>query len=52
MVDIVVLCDLVWMLESAYEYERSAVAMVVRQLLGVAELVVVEADQAWGALRA
>lgn len=52
MVDIVVLCELVWVLESAYGYERSAVALVVRQLLGVAELVVAEADQAWGALRA
>lgn len=51
-VDIMVLCELVWVLESAYEYDRSAVAMVLRQLLGVAELVVAEADQAWAALRA
>ena len=52
MVDVVVLCELVWVLESAYGYERSAVALVVRQLLGVAELVVVSSDQAWAALRA
>lgn len=51
MVDVVVLCELVWVLESAYGYERSAVALVLRQLLGVAELAVADADQAWAALR-
>ena len=51
-VDVVVLCELVWVLETAYGYGRSVVAQVVRQLLGVAELAVTSSDQAWAALRA
>ncbi|MGH8403114.1 MAG: PIN domain-containing protein [Gammaproteobacteria bacterium] len=51
-VDVVVLCELVWVLETAYGYGRDIVARVVRQLLGTAELAVASADQAWTALRA
>lgn len=52
LVDVVVLCELVWVLEAAYGYERSVVAGVLRQLLGTAELTVPSPDQAWAAVRA
>lgn len=51
-VDSIALCELVWVLESAYGYRRSLVAGVLRQLLGTAELMVGAPDQAWAALRA
>lgn len=51
-VDVIVLCELVWVLEAAYGYGRDVVAGVVRQLLSTAELAVVSVDQAWMALRA
>jgi predicted nucleic-acid-binding protein len=51
-VDHVVLCELVWVLETAYGYSRELVANVVRQILGTAELRVESPDLAWTALRA
>jgi len=51
-IDTVVLCELVWVLESAYGYTRPVVANVVRQILGTAELCVDQPDVAWTALRA
>lgn len=51
-IDSIVLCELVWVLESAYGYGREIVASVLRQLLGTADIVVENPTQAWGALRA
>lgn len=52
LIDVVVLCEVVWVLEGAYGYGRDIVAGVIRQLLGTAELTVAGSDQAWAALRA
>ncbi len=51
-IDTIVLCELVWVLESAYGYSRNIIADVLRQLLGTAELVPDNPSQAWCALRA
>ncbi|MBN6741619.1 type II toxin-antitoxin system VapC family toxin [Acidithiobacillus sp. MC6.1] len=50
-IDTITLCELVWVLESAYDYGRSVVADVLRQILGTAELSVENSDQAWASLR-
>ncbi len=46
----VVLCELVWVLESAYDYPRATVAAALESLLRTAELEVDAADAAWPAL--
>ena len=51
-VDAVVLCELVWVLESAYDYNRATVAEVLRTLLTSAELRVEMPELARAALRA
>ncbi len=48
----VVLCELVWVLESAYDYPRATVAATLESLLRAAELEVDAADAAWPALTA
>ena len=48
----VVLCELVWVLESAYDYPRATVAATLESLLRAAELEVDAADAAWPALAA
>lgn len=48
----VVLCELVWVLESAYDYPRATVAATLEILLRTAELKVDAADAAWSALTA
>ena len=48
----VVLCELVWVLESAYGYPRATVAATLENLLRAAELDVDAADAAWPALTA
>lgn len=50
-IDHVVLCELVWVLESAYGYAPAVVANVVRQLLETSELSVESPALAWAALR-
>lgn len=50
-VDGIVLCELVWVLESAYGYSRATVAEVLRTILTSAELRVEAPDMAWSALR-
>ncbi len=50
-VDPVVLCELVWVLERGYRYDRATVASVIRRILVVEELYVPEVDLAWRALR-
>jgi predicted nucleic-acid-binding protein len=46
----VVLCELVWVLESAYGYPRATVAATLESLLRTAELEIDTADAAWPAL--
>ena len=50
-VSVLVLVELVWVLTSAYEYEKAAVIPVVRQLLRTAELAVEDRRTVWAALR-
>lgn len=52
LVNRVVLCELEWVLESAYGYPRSTVAEVLGKILRTSELLVEDADEAWAALRA
>ena len=51
-IDAVVLCELVWVLESAYDYTRIVVVEVLRTLLTSAELRVESPQIAWAALQA
>jgi predicted nucleic-acid-binding protein len=51
-IDHIVLCELVWVLDSAYGYSRSLIAGVVAQILASAELRVESSDQVRAALRA
>lgn len=51
-VSCIVLCELVWVLESAYGFAREQVVPVLRQLLGAAELRVESTAMATLALRA
>ena len=48
----VVLCELVWVLESAYGYTRATIAATVESLLRTAELEIDASDAIWPALTA
>jgi predicted nucleic-acid-binding protein len=48
----VVLCELVWVLERAYGYARSDIARAMEALLRTAQFRCEDADAAWAALRA
>lgn len=48
----IVLCELVWVLESAYRYARPVVAEVMGMILRTGEFVIEDADEAWAALGA
>jgi len=47
----VVLCELVWVLESAYGYPRDNVSLVLERILRTAQLKVEDHEDAWSALR-
>jgi len=47
----IVLCELVWVLESAYGYPRSRVVLAVESILRAAQLKVEDHQEAWSALR-
>jgi predicted nucleic-acid-binding protein len=49
-VNVIVLCELVWVLGRTYEYSRTEVAAVIGQLLTTEQIVVEETDLAWLAL--
>ena len=49
-VTLVVLCELVWVLDRGYGYDRRKIAGVVRGLLGAEDLRAERADLAWRAL--
>ena len=48
----VVLCELVWVLETAYGYVRGVIADVIERLLRTIELEIEDAEAAWPALQA
>jgi len=48
----IVLCELVWVLEGAYGYERASIAEVVQNLLQTAELEFDDVELIWQAMRA
>lgn len=50
LVNRVVLCELVWVLESAYGYPRVRVAVVLERILRTAQLTVEDSRDAWAAL--
>ena len=49
-VNVIVLCELVWVLGRSYEYSRAEVAAVIGQVLTTEQIVVEDADLAWLAL--
>ena len=49
-VNVIVLCELVWVLGRTYEYSRAEVGAVIGQLLTTEQIVVEDADLAWLAL--
>ena len=49
-VNVIVLCELVWVLGRTYEYTRAEVAAVIGQVLSTEQVVVEDADLAWLAL--
>jgi predicted nucleic-acid-binding protein len=49
-VSLVILCELVWVLDRGYGYERRTIATVLRQLLSVKDLFVERSELAWQAL--
>lgn len=51
-VNLVVLCELSWVLARGYRYDRATVASVIRGVLSSAELEVEASETAWRALRA
>jgi len=49
-VNVIVLCELVWVLGRTYEYSRAEITAVVERLLATEQIVVEDADLAWLAL--
>ncbi|MBC5823525.1 MAG: type II toxin-antitoxin system VapC family toxin [Candidatus Eremiobacteraeota bacterium] len=47
----IVLCELFWVLETAYEYERRDIAKAIGTLLRVSGLTIERADAVWAALK-
>ncbi len=48
----IVLCELAWVLDSAYRYPRQVIADVLGKILRTGEFVIENADEAWHAHRA
>ncbi len=46
----IVLCELVWVLESAYKYEKKQIFMVLEKILQTSQFVVEDSGSAWHAL--
>lgn len=51
LINAVVLCELVWVLESAYRYRRAEIADVLEKILSTAGFEIENKDAAWLALR-
>jgi len=50
-ISFLVLCELVWVLQRAYGYEKSVIVQVIQQVLSTAELQVQQPEIVWAALR-
>jgi predicted nucleic-acid-binding protein len=50
-VSLVVLCELAWVLDRGYGYDRAQIGQVIQGILSVSELEVEGRDLAWAALR-
>lgn len=50
-INIIVICELVWVLERAYEYEKKLIAGVLEQILATESLEVQSSELVWKALR-
>jgi len=50
-VNVIVLCELAWVLGRGYRYDRQVVASVIRRILSSPELFVEEDDAVWQALK-
>ena len=48
----IVLCELAWVLETAYGYPRGTLSDVIGKILRTSEFLIEDADAAWTALRA
>ncbi len=48
---LVVLCELVWVLQRAYRYDRKSACQILEKLLSARELKIERADIAWDALK-
>ena len=46
----VVICELIWVLESAYEYPKSEILPVLDQIMRPAQFEIIDKDSVWGAL--
>ncbi len=47
----IVMCELVWVLESAYGYPRDKVALALEQILRTAQFQIEDSSEAWSAFR-
>jgi predicted nucleic-acid-binding protein len=47
----IVLCELVWVLESAYGYSKDTIALVLEKLLRTSQLKIEDTQSAWTAFR-
>jgi predicted nucleic-acid-binding protein len=47
----VVLCEVVWVLESAYNYPRAQVALALESIMRTAQIKIEDHQEAWSALR-
>jgi predicted nucleic-acid-binding protein len=50
-VNLIVLCEITWVLKSGYGYDRKVLSAVVRGILSSVELLVEESESVWQALR-
>ena len=51
-VNLIVVCEICWVLTSGYKYNRETIASVIRNILTSVELVVEESETVWKALSA
>lgn len=49
-INVIVLCELVWVLETSYEYERAQIAPVIEKILRTKQLRIHDSEIIWNAL--
>ncbi len=47
----IVLCEIIWVLESAYHFKKPVVIEVLERILMTAQLMIEQKDEAWGAFQ-